>query len=86
MKNKGVWIVVIFIAAFIAIMYTSTQGLKAYRVEVCMEFQGQSACRIASGSTKEHAQRTATDNACALISSGMTDSMSCTNTPAKKIT
>ena len=86
MKNKGVWIVVIFLAAFLAIMYTSTQGLKAHRVEVCMEFQGQSVCRTASGSTREHAQRTATDNACALIASGMTDSIACTNTPPKKIT
>lgn len=86
MKNKGVWIVVIFLAAFLAIMYTSTQGLKAHRVEVCIEYQGREACRIASGDTKEHAQRTASDNACALIASGMTDSMACTNTPPKKIT
>jgi hypothetical protein len=86
MKNKGVWIVVIFFIVFILFMYANTQGLKAYRVKVCMEYQGREECRTASGDTKEHALRTATDNACALIASGMTDSIACTNTVPKKIT
>lgn len=80
-KGKGVWIVLIFGLAFLAIMWTSTRNLAAHRVEVCMEYQGRSACRIASGATPENARRTATDNACALIASGMSDSIACTNTP-----
>jgi hypothetical protein len=36
---------------------------------------------VASGTTREQAVRTATDNACALIASGMTESMACTSAP-----
>ena len=85
MKNKAVWVVVIFGLAFLAIMYTSTRNLSAYRAEVCMEFNGRSACRTASAATEPQAIRTATDNACALLASGMTDSMACTNTPPKSV-
>ncbi len=86
MKNKGVWIVLIFGLAFLAIMYTSTRNLSAHRVEVCIEFNGHQSCRTASGATREAAKRTATDNACALIASGMSDSIACTNTPPAKVT
>ena len=53
--------------------------LSRYRCEVCMEFQGRKACRTASAATEMQARRTAQDNACALISSGVTDSMQCGN-------
>jgi hypothetical protein len=85
-KNKGLWIVVVFGLAFLAIMYTSTRNLSAYRVEVCIQFNGREACRTASGATREAAQRTATDNACALIASGMSDGIACSNTPPSKVT
>ena len=84
MKKPAVWIVVIFGLAFLAMMYTSVQGLKKYRAEACMEFQGRQACRTASAATAEQARRTAIENACAQISSGMTDSIACHNsTPVK---
>jgi len=86
MKSKGALIVVAFAIAFLAIMYVSTRNLSSHRVEVCIEYQGRQACRTASASTREQAQRTATDNACALIASGMTDSIACTNTPPTKVT
>lgn len=64
-------------AVVIALMVYSSMSLGGYRVEVCKEFQGQRACRTAAGSTEAAALRTANDNACAQISSGMTDSMNC---------
>jgi hypothetical protein len=79
-KKTGLWIVLVFALAFAAIMYTSTRNLSTYRVEVCVEYQGRKACRTASAATREQARRTATDNACAQIASGMTDSIACTNT------
>jgi hypothetical protein len=42
-----------------------------------VEFQGRRACRTASASTEMQARRTAQENACAEISSGVTDSMQC---------
>lgn len=50
-----------------------------------MEFQGRSECRTAAGPTEQQALRTAIENACALIASGMTDSMACDRTPPKSV-
>lgn len=69
------------VAAFIALLVYLTMGNKRVRVEVCVAYQGRTACRTASGESRESAQRTATDNACAQIASGMTDSMACTSRP-----
>jgi hypothetical protein len=85
-KKTGLWIVLAFAVAFAAIMYTSTRNLSSYRVEVCIEFDGRSACRTASAATREQAQRTATDNACAQLASGMSQSIQCTNTRPSKVT
>ncbi|MBK5292135.1 MAG: hypothetical protein JJE04_10715 [Acidobacteriia bacterium] len=85
MKRLGIWIAVIFGVAFLAIMFTSTRGLSAHRVEVCVEYEGRSDCRTASGATKETALNTARVNACAHLSSGMTDSIACQNTPPTKV-
>jgi hypothetical protein len=71
--------------AFIALLVYMTTGLSQHRVEVCMEFQGRSNCRTASGPTKEAALRTATENACATISSGMTESTACARMPPTSV-
>lgn len=53
--------------------------------EVCIEFRGRTACREALGPTHDEAVRTATDNACAFLASGMTDSVACQNTPPASV-
>lgn len=83
-KRVGVWIAVL-VAVFVAAIVYSTLNLRRHRVEVCMEFQGRSACRTSAASTEEQAARTATENACALISSGMTDSIACGKTPPRSV-
>jgi hypothetical protein len=59
----------------------------AYResCEVCVTFHGRSQCRGAYGQTREEAIRTATDNACAFLAAGMTDSIECQNTPPDRV-
>ncbi len=84
--KKAAIIGVIFVLIVIAALYYSTASLAAHRVEVCMEFKGQTSCRTASGSTEQFALRTATTNACATIASGVTDSIACDQTPPKKVT
>jgi len=75
--NKTVILGVAFVvAAFAIIIYLSMSGAQ-YRVEVCMSYQGRNSCRTASADTQEHALRSATSNACALIASGVTDTMAC---------
>jgi len=55
------------------------------RCEVCITYQGRNACRTASARTRELALRTATDNACAQIASGVTESNQCQNTPPDSV-
>jgi hypothetical protein len=79
--KKKVLIGIVTAAAFIALLTYMSLGMRQHRVEVCVEFQGRKNCRTAAGPTKEQALRTATENACGLIASGMTDSMACSQTP-----
>ena len=79
--KKSVVLAVVFIVVVIgAVVYTTmSASASRYRCEVCMEFQGRRACRTAAAATEQQARRTAQENACALISSGVTDSMQCGN-------
>jgi len=86
MKRPGVIIGVGFAVVFLAILVYSSMGLSQHTAEVCMEFHGQRVCRTASAATRESAQRTATTNACAVLASGMTESMRCNAAPPAKIT
>jgi hypothetical protein len=58
----------------------STVGLQQYACEVCITYDGSTNCSIARAPTPKEATRTATDVACAPISSGMTESIQCSNT------
>jgi hypothetical protein len=79
--KKSVALALAFFAiVIVAVVYTTmSASASRYRCEVCMEFQGRKACRTASAATEQLARRTAQENACALISSGVTDSMQCGN-------
>lgn len=66
---------------FVALVVYWSLHLGQIKIEVCMEFRGRSNCRSAAAPTEGEAIRTATDNACATISSGMTDSIACSNAP-----
>jgi hypothetical protein len=77
--------VLLGIGVFIGVLTYLTIGEKQLRVEVCVEFQGRKNCRIASGTSREAALRAATDNACATITSGMTESMACSHNPPASV-
>jgi hypothetical protein len=78
-KRKTLLVSLGFLALVIGAIVFTTMAEGGYRVEVCMEFQGRGTCRTASASTEEQALRTATENACALIASGVTESIQCTS-------
>ena len=84
MKNS-VWLGIVFVAIVIGFVVYSTLTTGRVRCEVCVTFRGQQSCRTASASTRELALRTATENACAIISSGVTDSNQCHNTPPDSV-
>jgi hypothetical protein len=76
---------VVMLIAVIAIV-RSTMLSFSELCEVCITFGGRTECREAYGKTREDAIRTATDNACAPIAGGMTDSINCSNTEPDRVT
>ena len=55
--------------------------LGGVRCEVCITFGGRSQCRSVEGESEGDARTAATNNACAYLASGVTDSMACARTP-----
>ena len=66
---------------FVGIVVYSTIQLKVVSCYVCVEYRGRTECASASGSTAEAAKDAAVTVACAQISSGVTESIACTNSP-----
>jgi hypothetical protein len=75
-----------FIVAFIAWMALSTLGNAQYHCEVCVTFEGRTVCRNGAATTREQAERIATDGACTDLTSGMTSLMQCQNGADRKVT
>ncbi len=84
--KKPVIIGILFFLAIVAVIIYSTMNLSRYRVEVCMQFNGRTSCRTTSGSTEDFALRTAMQNACAEIASGVTDSIACEHSQPVRVT
>jgi hypothetical protein len=84
--KKSVVLGIAFVVAVLAAVVISTMQMKGYRVEVCKQYQGRSVCRTASAATEQQALRAATENACALISSGVTDTIQCQATDPVRVT
>lgn len=83
--KKNVLIIVVFCAVVLAALIYTSLGSRQFRCEVCVTFNGVKNCRISSSRTKESAQRTATENACAAMEHSMTDRMTCPNTPPDSV-
>lgn len=79
MKWKGLLVVALLLAAFVFIVLSS-MSISEEACVVCISYNGRMECRKASAATREEATRTAGDNACALLASGMTDTIACSNT------
>lgn len=71
--------------ALVAFIVWSTMGLAGYTVEVCMDYKSRTNCGTASGTSREEALRTATDLACATISSGVSETIGCANMKPSRI-
>lgn len=78
--NKTVVIGVVFVVLVLVFLLYSSMHIAQYRVEVCVNFRGATQCRVASADTRDHAMRSAQSNACALLVSGVTDTMQCERT------
>ena len=72
------WILGLAIAAaVVAALYSATLAGAGVHCEACVLYEGRSACKAATGVTREEAERSAIMTACALVSSGVTASIAC---------
>ena len=66
------------------VVYTSYQ-VSDFECEVCITIEGRQACRRVTAKTEQEGMRGATDNACAFLASGVTETMRCTHTEPTKV-
>jgi hypothetical protein len=78
--SKTTLVSILFLLAVLGSLVYSTLDLQGYSCEVCITFNGRTNCAKASGISREEAQRTATDTACAPITGGMSETIACSNT------
>ena len=76
----------VFVLGLAALMFYASASLSQHTCEICIAYQGREACRKADGSTLDEARRTATDLACAVLASGMTESLQCQRTEPLSLT
>ncbi len=80
MKMKKIRNILIIAIALIAPTVWMTMNVikeSTFNCRVCMSFNGKQNCAKAIGSDRQSCITTARDNACALIASGMTASIQC---------
>lgn len=66
------------------VVYSSFH-VNEFECELCITFAGRQACRTVAAKTEEESMRGALTNACALLSSGVTDTLKCERTQPDKI-
>jgi hypothetical protein len=77
---------IVFVVIAIALIIVMSVSNKNVRGEVCMEFNGHTACKTVSGENKEFVIQTARTGACAEISGGVTDTIQCEHAKPISIT
>lgn len=83
-RSPLAWIAVAGLFGFMAFVVWRTFHLQGVRCEVCITHNGLSQCRTVEGEHEKDVLMSATNNACAYLSSGVTDSMACMRaTPTK---
>jgi hypothetical protein len=85
--KTSVWLGILFAALVVGFVVYSTLSTSTGRIRcaVCITFRGNQSCRTAAARTRELALRAATENACALVASGVTDSNQCHETPPDSV-
>lgn len=84
--KKPVLAGIAFVLIVLGVIIYSSMNLAKYRVEVCINFNGRTNCKTASGATEEFAHQAAVNNACGEIAFGVTDSVACEHSVPVKVT
>ncbi len=78
--KKTVWLAVAFAVVVVGMVVYSTLSQSRVRCQVCISFNGQRDCRVASATNRQEAVRTAVSNACGELASGVSETTRCENT------
>ena len=78
------WVSLAALALIVGVVVYSSLHLGAVRCQVCVEFRGREACRAVDGQAEDETRRAGITNACAMLASGVTDTMACERTPPTK--
>ena len=76
MKSTS-WVALLALLAIGGFVVVSSFRVAGVRCEVCIEFDGARACRSVDGANETDALAAARTNACAQLTSGVTNSMRC---------
>ena len=71
------WLALAVLGAIGAFVVYSSFTVGGARCEVCVEFDGARACRTVDGATEQEALASARTNACAQVTSGVTNMLAC---------
>jgi hypothetical protein len=80
-RGRSTLLVIGGLLLFMAFVIYRSLYVAGYRCTICIDFRGQSTCRTVEGPTEHDARMGATNNVCAYLASGVTDSMACERTP-----
>lgn len=75
------WVALVVLLAVGGFVVYSSFTWSGVRCEVCMEFDGRRACRSVDGAEEQETLAAARTNSCALLASGVTNTMACERTP-----
>ena len=84
MKQKTL-LIGLGLALFLGYIIYSLTAVAQVSCEVCVTYKGRTECRAGAGANEEEALRTATDVACAVMSSGMTEGIACSNAERSRV-
>ena len=83
-RKRSGWLLAAALILFMAFIVYRSFHVAGYRCSVCINFRGQAACRTVDGPTEHEAHSGATNNVCAFLAAGVTDSMACERTEPTK--
>jgi hypothetical protein len=84
-RRPGVWVGVLLAAAFATALVWTTLAQSGVECEVCLDYRGESICRSVAAASADEAEQQAIANACAILSSGVTQGLECQRTPPRSL-
>ena len=74
---KGALLTLAVLAAFGALLYFAVVAQAGFECEACVVAHGRTLCRSVRGESPQDAAQRAKQNACAILVSGVTDTLRC---------